>query len=285
MPQDSHEIDCVLPFNGMENPLGKSSATPLVYSPDLLFPVSRSLSRQERFGEAPLPFVGRDIWNCYEFSWCDTSGRPHSGVLRLEFPSSSESIVESKSLKLYLAGFTFEQIGSREDLLATIRSDLARCTGTPSVEAHLLSPDDPHLIPTIPPGRGIDGAPLSTSPQCYSPRLLSSGDERCSEIVWSHLFRSLCPVTSQPDWATVIVRYDGGRIEDTSLLSYLISLRSHQGFHEACCELLFGDIWERCRPEQLSVLCCFTRRGGIDINPVRSSSLAYALPYNRLLRQ
>ena len=231
-----------------ESPLGRATPLPERYDPSLLFPVERADARAAIGVGATLPFSGHDAWTAWELAWLDASGRPQVAVGRFEVPATSPRIVESKSVKLYLASLNHERIESREVCAATIARDLSQATGAASIDAPLASiPDEP------------DPSRLTTTAW--------DGDE----TLHTSLFRSVCPVTGQPDYATVIVRYRGPRIERGPLLAYLAGFRRHPGFHESCVERIFVDLLAACRPNKLAVEARFTRRGGLDINPFRSS--------------
>ena len=253
----------------MEMPLGRSVDYTGVYTPSLLCSMERSAGRVPMGIAGELPFHGDDLWTAYEFSWLNQRGRPEAALVRLDVPCASPCIVESKSLKLYLNSFAETRFSSRTEVLSTLNSDLGVAFRAPVV-VELLSPEQ--LRP--------DGA---LAGHCLDD--IEDGDSRVvHETRYSHLFRSLCPVTGQPDFATLIVSYSGRPVVRESLLAYLVSYRNHQAFHEATVEQIYLDLRRRCRPERLSVYGRFLRRGGIDINPFRSSHDETA-PMLRLPRQ
>lgn len=269
--------------DGQDIPLGKSVAAVQAYSPDLLFPIARGTSREALGWDGELPFVGEDLWTGYELSWLDESGKPQVAIVVIRFPSTSPNIIESKSLKLYLNSYYAEPFHSRSDVQQCIARDLTNAAGQ-HVAVEVVGVEE--------------GAPLSTPEailidnqaivSCATPdaALLgsSSTEKIVEELLVSHLLRSLCPVTGQPDWATLYISYTGRAIDRAALLSYIVSFREHQDFHEHCVERIFCDVWQVCQPEQLSVYARYLRRGGLDINPWRSSTDPHA-PDWRTMRQ
>ena len=272
-------------------PLGQQSEYSDRYTPSLLHPIARAPGRQALFPErrAPeqgeLPFAGVDVWTLYELSWLDQRGKPHNAMGQLQVPCDSTYLIESKSLKLYLGSFNQSTFASPAEVSETIERDLRAVLGAP-VDLTLYDGANPQaLAPTVMPGECIDDLALTTD--CYTPAkalLEFGGDHLEEEQLYSDLFRSLCPVTGQPDWASVCIAYRGRAIDHASLLKYLVSYRDHAGFHEQCVEQMFVDIQERCQPEFLTVYARYLRRGGIDINPYRSS-LARMPLIRRLIRQ
>lgn len=267
--------------------LSRAVACPTTYDPGLLFPIPRREARARLGLDEALPFVGVDIWNAYELSWLDPRGKPQVALAEIRVPAASPNLVESKSLKLYLNGFAQEKLANAEILRTLVTADLSAAAGAP-VSATLIAPTSPQAFPVgVLPGELIDGVAIAI--EHYgppAPELLKVDPEALvEETLVSHLFRSNCPVTGQPDWASVQVAYAGPRIDRASLLRYLVSYRSHSDFHEACVERIFLDLRERCAPARLSVYARFTRRGGLDINPFRALPGA-AMPDNlRLSRQ
>lgn len=239
---------------------------------DRLHPIPRSEGRSRLHLES-LPFSGVDIWTSYELSWLDLAGKPVVAIGEFRFPATSPNIVESKSLKLYLNSFSERRYESVEALRSALRDDLGQVSGA-DVEVRIeeVSPADPRPPGTLP-GNCMDGIPVEISTYDLDPSLLSDSAEpdlHVSETLHSHLFKSNCPVTAQPDWASIMIRYRGAKIRADRLLSYLISYRNHSEFHEQCVERVFVDIQRYCRPEALTVYARYTRRGGLDINPFRS---------------
>jgi len=265
-------------LHSQTNVLGQSVPYDTTYSADVLYRIQRNTLPSS---DTPGTF-GVDIWRSYEFSWLDphdslTAGRPRNGLVQIEIESSSPYLVESKSLKLYLASFAF-YYGRVDDIKAKIQSDLSTLLETTPVaeitELSLESESDRSRW-TIHSIEGTSLDKIEIACDCYDvdPSLLriEEGGILFNGTLYSNLLRTLCPITSQPDWATVEIHYNGPKIAPESLLKYIVSYRKHQGYHEFCCEQIFSDIWQQCRPEELMVACHFTRRGGIDITPVRAS--------------
>lgn len=266
--------------------LGQASAYPDQYTPTLLYPVPRQDARAGlALEDTALPFHGMDIWNAYELSWLNEKGKPVVAVAELTVPCTSANIVESKSLKLYLNSFANTRFANRDAVIAAIAKDVGQVAGAP-VDVRVMSLDEARREPAWDDsGECVDHLDLSFEGFDYQPDLLltDQGPEQNGVLV-SHLLRSHCPVTNQPDWATVLVRYTGAPISPASFLRYVVSLRRHQGFHEQIIEQMFIDLQRHCAPRQLTVYGRFTRRGGIDINPFRSNVEA-TLPNWRTVRQ
>jgi 7-cyano-7-deazaguanine reductase len=267
--------------------LGKATLYSDQYDAGLLFPISRQSGREALGIAAPLPFIGQDIWNAYELSWLDKDGRPRCGLAEFVFPADTPQIIESKSFKLYLNSFNQTRIGDSERLRQMLQVDLSKACGG-NVHVTLLPAAAGHAFPIdILTGEVIDD--LEVDINYYGPPeplyLTISEESQVGETLVSHIFRSNCPVTNQPDWASIQIRYLGKRIEREGLLRYLVSYRTHNGFHENCIEHIFIDLMRQCQPLQLSVYGRFTRRGGLDINPYRSTE-GMRMPGNiRLIRQ
>lgn len=260
-----------------ETPLGKPTKYADQYDPGLLFSIPRAESRRGLGLANDLPFNGVDIWTAWELSWLDPAGVPQVASAELHVPAYSPRLVESKSLKLYLGSFAMTRMDSREQLRDTIERDLNACTAS-EVQLLLHDADESNAIEEFP-GQSVDN--LDTRCEVYDvdPGLLVTGSETVSEALHSHLLRSLCPVTDQPDMGSVLVRYEGPRIDAASLLRYIVSYRQHNDFHEACVERMFMDILTHCEPKRLTVYARYQRRGGIDINPFRSN---FEVPPGRL---
>ncbi len=266
--------------------LGKQTAYPDQYDPDLLYPLSRQAARAragliKSESDALLPFHGTDIWNGYELTWLNTNGVPQVAIAEFTIPYHSPYLIESKSFKLYLNAFHQTTFNAWSDLQAQLEKDLSSVAQA-KVGVRLLSVNDYAKInfATLP-GSCIDDNNVSID--CYQlhPDYLSSGEETVSEMLHSHLLKSNCPVTGQPDFASVLISYHGRKIDHTGLLKYIVSYRRHEDFHEQCVERIFCDILTRCQPETLSVYARYTRRGGLDINPFRSN--VETVPDNRRL--
>lgn len=254
-------------------PLGREIAYPARYDPSLLFPIARSQGR-DAIGlvaaqDAALPFVGHDRWHAYELGWLDRQGKPRVATATLQVPADSPNLIESKSLKLYLNSFNAHRFHDAGQMLATMNADLSHAAGA-TVTASLGLPP----FVTEDDGESIDG--LDIAIETYGPPdatlLVADADVRADETLRSDLLKSNCPVTGQPDWASVRIAYRGSRIARTGLLRYLVSFRDHAEFHEQCVERIFMDLMARCRPETLSVEARYTRRGGLDINPWRATA-------------
>lgn len=272
--------------------LGKAVAASKHYSPQILFAISRQLGRDAigltQAGEvAALPFRGVDVWHGYELSWLDGKGKPVVAMARFTVPCESACIIESKSFKLYLNALNYTRFETPSLLVAVMIRDLSAAAGM-AVGVELFQQDQfARLIPAA-----IDGVLLDTLPLCvddyrYQPALLQHAggeNDQATEQLVSHLFRSNCPVTGQPDWATIRISYQGRPISHAAVLAYLVSFRDHQEFHEQCVERIFTDIQHHCQPRRLCVEAFFTRRGGLDICPVRCSDAALPTPL-RLFRQ
>lgn len=273
-----------------ENPLGKNIPFPEQYSPELLLPIPRRENRSQLGLGASLPFSGVDVWNAYELSWLETTGKPAVAILRMTVPCESPFLVESKSLKLYLSSFNQARFEQGENLLAVIHRDLERVLGV-APELQLLPLQQATAIEAGPEGICLDGLPVNIEDYQLRPGLLAPGQEgeqgggEKEEKLYSHLFRSNCPITGQPDWATVDIAYRGPAIHHAGLLQYLVSYRQHSDYHENCVERIFLDIQAHCQPQSLMVQARFTRRGGIDINPLRVTPGLAISEFRRLVRQ
>lgn len=246
-------------------PLGRDTGYPQTYTADVLFAIARDASRGP-LAMAPLPFSGVDIWNAWELTWLAPGGLPRVATAEMRVPAESPNLVESKSLKLYLGSFAMSEFASDEAVRAAIEKDLSAVTQAP-VEVTL----NPDAAIAEAAGTCIDVPGVDCGATDVDASLLATDDKAVDECLHTHLLRSLCPVTNQPDLGSLIVCYAGPRIDREALLRYVVSFREHQDFHEACVERMFVDILERCRPARLSVYARYQRRGGIDINPFRSS--------------
>jgi 7-cyano-7-deazaguanine reductase len=262
------------------SPLGKATAYADRYDPSLLFPIPRARKRGEIGVIEPLPFFGVDVWNAYELSWLDARGKPQVALAEFRVPASSPNIIESKSFKLYLNGFSQERIESPA-LTDTLARDLSAAAGARVTVALGDLCAQGHAITDLD-GELLDAQPLDIDH--YGPPhagFLSANHDAApvQQTLVSHLLRSNCPVTGQPDWGSVQVAYRGAPIDPAGLLRYLVSFRTHNEFHEQCVERIFVDLMAHCAPERLSVYARYTRRGGLDINPFRSTD-AQAVPGN-----
>jgi 7-cyano-7-deazaguanine reductase len=268
-----------------EGPLGKVTAYPATYTPSLLHPIDRSAARDQVGVAQASQLHGEDLWTGYEFSWLDTQGKPLVAGLRIRIPCQSPAMVESKSLKLYLNSFAQTKFESQAAVLHTLDQDLNLAFQAPVI-IELMELAQLTVPVQQMPGVCLDDIDLRTDTYEREPDFLSLEDVDVSvhETLHSHIFRSLCPVTAQPDWASVSIEYSGVPVNRAGLLKYLISYRNHQAFHETTIEQIFCDIMATCAPSRLAVYGRFLRRGGLDINPFRSSHEAEA-PMCRLPRQ
>ena len=252
--------------------LGQISPCPHAYDASLLEPVPRHLGRAP-LGLNTLPFTGVDLWTAYEVSWLAPSGKPEVAVAEFRIPASSPAIIESKSFKLYLNSLNELVLADVAALQALLQRDLSAVAGA-AVTASLRLPSQFAGASAELPGTCIDMADVGT----WAPtrgvepgHLHASAGADVQARLTSQLFRSICPVTGQPDWASLQLHYAGPRLDEAGLLRYLLSYRQHPGFHEQCVERIFCDVMHSCRPRQLTVYARFTRRGGLDINPFRSN--------------
>ena len=255
------------------SPLGKPSAYQTQYAPGLLFPIPRQQKRDELQLTGTMPFFGVDIWNAYELSWLNTRGKPQVAIASITAPAESPNIVESKSFKLYLNSFNQTRLDSAEALLALLRQDLSAAFGAP-VHIVLTSPDAFQGVKMGElDGLLLDRLDVEIDQYTPSPALLTAARNEApvEETLVSHLLKSNCLVTGQPDWGTVQIRYVGPQIDQEGLLKYLIGFREHNEFHEQCVERIFMDILRQCQPSKLAVYARYTRRGGLDINPWRAN--------------
>ncbi|MCK9488606.1 MAG: NADPH-dependent 7-cyano-7-deazaguanine reductase QueF [Xanthomonadales bacterium] len=260
------------------SPLGRQVNYPDRIDPGLLFAIDRADTRTGLAAAIALPPFGEDRWTAWELSWLDARGKPVVAVGRLTLPASSPRLVESKSLKLYLNGFAQSRFDNAGAVAARLRTDLKGLCGA-TVKVELLSGDAIDGWPLQPlAGISLDGQAISIDHYGpVEPGLLVAGSgEVVEQTLVSRLFRSLCPVTGQPDWADIQIRYRGPRIDHAGLLRYLVSFRRHREFHEQCVERIHVDLQRRCRPQALMVHARFTRRGGLDINPWRATDADWA---------
>lgn len=255
-----------------KSPLGVASEYPQTYAPEQLFAIARAESRATVGLGNDLPFHGTDIWTAWELTWLDANGLPQVAIAEIRVPAESPNIVESKSLKLYLNSFAMTHFESLQAVTRTLCADIGTCIGSP-VDVRLDRPQTMAGKKTgILDGDCLDDRPLHCdSWEVDAGFLVADIDTEVSESLHSHLLRSLCPVTHQPDSGSVLISYRGPRIDRDGLLRYIVSYRQHADFHECCVERMFLDIMARCAPTELTVHARYQRRGGIDINPVRSS--------------
>ena len=269
------------------SPLGKSSEYVSTYTPSLLFPIPRAAKWAELgLSAETLPYKGVDFWNCFELSWLLPSGKPVVAIGEFSIAADSPNIIESKSFKLYLNSLNQTPFADRQSLEDTLRRDLSAAAGNPvGVRVRSLGEVEAEGVVALP-GTCIDELDISVSSYEHPrPELLRCDPSRViEESVHSHLLKSNCPVTSQPDWGSVVVEYRGAALDHASLLAYLVSFRQHSDFHEQCVERIFLDLQRLLQPEKLTVYARYVRRGGLDINPYRSTETAQ-FPNFRLVRQ
>jgi 7-cyano-7-deazaguanine reductase len=267
--------------------LGKSTLYVEHYDPSQLFPIPRAGKREESGIGGQLPFHGVDIWNAYELSWLDAKGKPCVALAECRVPAMSPNIIESKSFKLYLNSYSQTRLSGADELRRRLAADLSTAAGA-EVQVQLIGARDfpAQRIEELA-GELIDDLDISIDEYGPpSPQLLTADSTTSvDETLLSHLLKSNCPVTGQPDWASVQIRYSGPRIDREALLRYLVSFRRHNDFHEQCVERLFVDITVACAPRHLSVYARYTRRGGLDINPFRSSRAGDVAVNSRSARQ
>lgn len=259
--------------------LGKQVDYEFEYNPGLLQGVPRSLSRDTlNLAGSSLPFDGIDTWTGYELSWLNLKGKPNVAILECHVPITSKNLIESKSFKLYLNSFNQTKFASAEDVQQVLQADLSACAGEP-VKVKLILPEQFSSLQF----QEFDGTlldSLDVEIDQYSPNTqyltVAKNETGVQETLVSHLLKSNCLITSQPDWASIQIRYKGKAIDHEGLLKYLISFRQHNEFHEQCVERIYNDIMQHCQPDKLTVCARYTRRGGLDINPFRSN---YEAPY------
>ena len=276
-----------------DSQLGKASRYIDQYDASLLFPIARAGKRAELGIVREAPFLGADMWTAYELSWLNLRGKPQVALAHLTVPCESVNIIESKSLKLYLNSFNNSRFASLDAVKERLRADLSeavwRGAGRSTTIGVRIVP--PELFDREPiyelDGLSLDRLDVECTSFTPAPELLKvlSDEAPVTEVLVSNLLKSNCLVTGQPDWGSVQISYSGAPIDQEGLLQYLVSFRNHNEYHEQCVERIFMDIWRRCRPLKLAVYARYTRRGGLDINPFRTSS-AQALPQNtRTARQ
>ena len=252
--------------------LGQAVAYRDTYAPELLFPIERQLKRNElNIAAGALPFVGEDLWNAYELSWLDARGKPVVALGEFRVPAGSPRLIESKSLKLYLNSFNQQRCAAVDEVRATIARDLSVAAGAAVGVVLLPLHERPQRRLDYPQGRCVDDLEIDIDRYQPSPEVLRACGAEVEETLYSHLLKSNCLVTGQPDWGTLVVRYRGPAIDREALLRYVVSFRAHNEFHEQCVERVFCDLMARCRPRELAVWARYTRRGGLDINPFRAS--------------
>ena len=281
-----------------QSQLGKSSAYIDQYDATLLFPIPRAGKRAEIGLAGAAPFFGADMWTAFELSWLNLRGKPQVALVHFTVPCESLNIVESKSFKLYLNSFNNTRFADADAVKARLRADITEAVwrntagepvvapatiGVTVVGADQFDREPVHELD----GLNLDRLDIECTQYTPAPELLTvtPNEQPVSEVFVSNLLKSNCLVTGQPDWGSVQISYSGDQIEQGGLLQYIVSYRNHNEFHEQCVERIFMDIWTRCKPTRLTVYARYTRRGGLDINPFRTSH-PQALPRNvRTARQ
>jgi 7-cyano-7-deazaguanine reductase len=281
-----------------QSQLGKASAYVDQYDASLLFPIPRAAKRSEIGIGAAAPFFGADMWTAFELSWLNTRGKPQVALAHFMVPCESVNIIESKSFKLYLNSFNNSRFADAAEVLARLRADVNEAVwrggvvqssiGVKLIAVELFDREPVYELD----GLSLDRLDVECTRYQPAPDLLTTlpvegggNDAMVSEVLVSNLLKSNCLVTGQPDWGSVQISYTGAPINQEGLLQYIVSFRNHNEFHEQCVERIFMDIWTRCKPLKLSVYARYTRRGGLDINPFRTSH-PQALPGNtRTARQ
>lgn len=268
--------------------LGQKTEYANQYDASLLQPVPRSLNRDDLALGDELPFRGCDIWTLYELSWLNEKGLPQVAIGEVAIPATSPNLIESKSFKLYLNSFNQSRFSSWDEVESTLKKDLSRCAGEEvSVTVRSVTDYTNSLIVTMN-GECIDDQDIEITDYEFDQTLLKGACDQkktVEESLHSHLLKSNCLITNQPDWGSVEIDYKGKQINREALLRYLISFREHNEFHEQCVERIFMDIMKYCQPESLTVYARYTRRGGLDINPYRSTESAQPTHNQRMARQ
>ena len=274
--------------------LGQSTHYPKTYAPDMLYPIPRSLGRAKLALPADALSIGMDWWQVFEMSWLNSQGISQVAMARLAIPATSDYIVESKSLKLYFNSLNFTEFDNQQAVKAAVEKDLSACLKT-DVTLEIFEVNIANSLPiSAPQGDCIDNALDSSDKKIaivsdVDPSSLTVAHQGASDsqlqILHSHLLRSNCPVTNQPDWGTLEIQIDSQQIDCAGLLEYILSFRQHNGFHEQCVEQIFSDLTQAFAPKTLMVRAWYTRRGGIDINPCRVSDISLLPSPSRLNRQ
>ena len=274
--------------------LGQSTNYPKTYAPDMLYPIPRALGRANLALPADALSIGMDWWQVFEMSWLNSHGISQVAMARLAIPATSDYIVESKSLKLYFNSLNFTEFDNQQAVKAAVEKDLSACLKT-DVTLEIFEVNIANSLPiSAPQGDCIDNALDSSDKKIaivsdVDPSSLTVAHQGASDsqlqILHSHLLRSNCPVTNQPDWGTLEIQIDSQPIDRAGLLEYILSFRQHNGFHEQCVEQIFSDLTQVFAPKTLMVRAWYTRRGGIDINPCRVSDISLLPPPSRLNRQ
>ena len=276
-----------------QSQLGKPAPYVDHYDASLLFPISRLPKRVELGLHGAVPFFGADLWTAFELSWLTPRGKPQVAIAHITVPCETPNIVESKSFKLYLNSFTNTPFASADEVRNRIRADVSEAVwraapSQSSVGVRILMPDqfDREPVKELS-GLSLDRLDIECTQYTPAPELLTAAfdEQPVEEVLSSNLLKSNCLVTGQPDWGSVQIHYSGPQIDQGGLLRYIVSFRNHNEFHEQCVERIFMDIWTRCNPVKLAVYARYTRRGGLDINPFRTSHPMSPPPNVRTARQ
>ncbi|HCE11075.1 MAG TPA: NADPH-dependent 7-cyano-7-deazaguanine reductase QueF [Oxalobacteraceae bacterium] len=272
----------IIPDQPGASPLGKPAAYKTEYDPSLLFPIARQGKRDELGISGTLPFFGIDIWNAYEVSWLNLRGKPQVAIATITVAADSPNIIESKSFKLYLNSFNQTKFAGSDALLELLRADLSAGFGAPVQIALALADAFVQVQMGELEGLLLDRLDIEVTQYTPDATLLRADAQQppVEETLVSHLLKSNCLVTGQPDWGSVQIHYIGAPIDQEGLLKYLIGFREHNEFHEQCVERIFMDVLRRCKPQKLAVYARYTRRGGLDINPWRSNFTTGQRPPN-----
>jgi 7-cyano-7-deazaguanine reductase len=267
--------------------LGKKSIYTSQYDPTILFALPRQTNRIDLgISAAELPFTGTDRWYAYELSWLNHKGKPNIGVAQIDIAADSLNLIESKSLKLYLNSLNNSCFASAEEVIITIQQDLDHATQSKTAVKLISAQEIIKIQPAFLSGWCIDHLDISIDTYDVQPNLLKTNDHKVkAEILHSHLLKSNCLITSQPDWGSLVIEYSGPKIIPESLLAYIVSYRNHCEFHENCIERIFVDLMQHCQLDKLALYGCYTRRGGLDINPFRSNHNDSKLTIQRHYRQ
>ncbi|MCS3805159.1 7-cyano-7-deazaguanine reductase [Chromobacterium alkanivorans] len=270
-----------------QSPLGKTVSYQDHYAPGLLFPIPRQVKRDEiGVDAAALPFAGVDIWTGFELSWLNARGKPQVGIATFRIPADSPNLIESKSFKLYLNSYNQTRMAGLDALRRQLADDLSAAAGKPIGVDIMLPQQFGGETIAEPAGDCIDDLDIEVDNYAPCPQILrADAGEVVSETLCSHLLKSNCLVTGQPDWGSVQIRYTGPRLDREALLRYLIGFRQHNEFHEQCVERIFTDLLRACAPSRLTVYARYTRRGGLDINPFRSNCGEMPVGNTRTARQ
>ena len=253
-------------------PPDRNAGYPNKYTPDLLFPIARIESREVLGIGDDIPFRGVDVWNAWELTWLGAGDLPQVATVEIRVPADTPNLIESKSLKLYLNSYSMTRFADVATVARTLATDLSACTGgVVDIRVDRLGDSEDRKLSVLP-GLSLDSLAVQCKSWQVDANILQADTSIIvTEALHTHLLRSLCPVTAQPDIGSLALHYSGPKIDHASLLRYVISYREHGDFHEACVERMFVDIQARCKPQKLSIYAHYQRRGGIDINPFRSN--------------